>query len=785
MAKRTFLTPDELAKAQVQFQVPDKSLSDVEGAEVPHVGKSFSNWLSERLLRRFEALKGWQAAEPIAMGSWARDELCPSSDIDLLFVGEVQEAERVVKQAQDLNLKIRHRMPEDPSDWTQGVDAFDVLALMGAKAFHPRAEAKLQVQQKMVASQGEGFRRDILKVILGERKQRNIRYDSISNFLEPNIKYGAGGLRDLQQALHVFHLFPEKCQDARYAMSVFAEYKYFFLAIRQKLHLLGGAEVLSADFQQEIAEWLHLGDALEFMKSLQVGLSKVSFYADWILARAHESPASLRKAEERKVTSLSESVSALLEEPTVLMQGQVREEIPKVFKKGVTKRQIGRSLSKGLKISNSEQALDSLFRSRVLEMCLPHLERVAGHTQHDHYHRYSLDEHIRQAVKALKRVYDKPSLLGRLKPLVAAMNENDWRILLWTCLYHDLGKGLGGDHSTKGARIVKREFVQMGFSLRLTVEVAWLVKHHLVLSTAAFRMNPNSPMTWKRLYDSGVKGKRLMRLALFTAIDIQSTNPEAWTDWKEQLIAQLVESFTQPNAEKFRRLLALAETRKVKVSQPFLKGLDPMVYEGVPVASLLKDYLDLSKAKRDLEPLILRNKSEQTWIRFHRKKDEPGLFLSFVRLLNAMGCQVRQSSIRTFADYGVYDWFQVNTNKSPQQLQKLLKALGEFNSEARPSEAKFHSVQVAGEDEEGVVVSLRGKDQKGLLLAAAEAFHELNLEMAWAKVHTWGQQIDDVFAVKTQISELELEKKLSNLLLDKNQQFLVGEPESTEEIFQK
>ncbi|MEO0336969.1 MAG: HD domain-containing protein, partial [Pseudomonadota bacterium] len=372
-----------------------------------------------------------------------------------------------------------------------------------------------------------------------------------------------------------------------------------------------------------------------------------------------------------------------------------------------------------------------------------------------------------------------------LAPIAASMSENDWRILLWTCIYHDLGKGLGGDHSTKGARIVKRDFVQMGFSLRLTVEVAWLVKHHLVLSTAAFRMNPNSPKTWKRLHEAGVKGKRLMRLALFTAIDIQSTNPEAWNEWKEQLIHQLVSSFTQPKAERFRRLLELADSKKVKVSQSFLEALDPLVFEGVPSATLFKDYQELMASKSDLAPLIVKNKAGQTWIRFHRKKDESGLFLSFVRLLSALGCQVRQSGITTFEKYGAYDWFQVKTNKTPQQLQKMMSALeGQVGLSKGPSRARFHSVQVTGEDEEGVVVSLRGKDQKGLLLAAAEAFHSLGLQMAWARVHTWGQQIDDVFAVKTNLSAEQLLSELEEHLLDENQQFLVGEMDGKEEIFQ-
>ena len=100
----------------------------------------------------------------------------------------------------------------------------------------------------------------------------------------------------------------------------------------------------------------------------------------------------------------------------------------------------------------------------------------------------------------------------------------------------------------KGAELVKQDFTEMGLPVRQTLEVSWIVENHLLLSLAAFRLNPQSSSTWKRLHRKGVKGKRLLRLALFTAIDIIATNPDAWTDWKERLLYDWVAAMKSKQA---------------------------------------------------------------------------------------------------------------------------------------------------------------------------------------------------------------------------------------------
>lgn len=765
MAKRTFLTAEEIIVAAGEIRAPRIQEFSEEGLSISRTSKEFSLWLGDQLQKKFEQLDGWEDAEPVALGSWARDELCPSSDIDLIFCGKNSAVKKLVDQIHEAGFRLRYRVPQNLSDWTVGVEPFDVLAILQARAFHWKTVEKLVQQQAKIEEKGLAFKTQLMKAMKAERRERFERYNSISNFLEPNIKYGPGGLRDLQQALYVSQLYPDRFVEAERALKIIDEYKVLFLSIRQKLHLIGGAEVLTANEQLELADWMGFADHLTFMKTLQTGLARVSFYADWMVAQVTESKRRNRMIQSFNMRKMSDVFSSLKSDPGILMQAKVRENIDGIFRNSQNPKKLGRLLNAHLKISEDRKYLDALFRSRTLEKCLPDLHRVSGLSQHDHYHRYTVDEHIRQAVLKLKGFYDRPQGLGRLKEFTKDFGPNDWKILLWSALFHDLAKGLGGDHSTKGEDLVKEQFTNMGLSLRMTVEVAWMVRNHLILSTAAFRMNPQAPSTWKRLHELGVRDKRLKRLAVFTAVDIQATNPEAWSDWKQQLLYDLVKGMQQPHAQNFMSLLTLAEEQRVNLSQEFIREMDPFVIESVPVKVLLEDYRLLKKTKKNLPLRVLKNRKGEVWVRFHRVKDETGLFYRFVQWLFASGCRVQQSSVKTLKPYGVYDWFHVKTSLSTVQLTKRLEMIQRQESVSEVK-AFFEAIQLVSEDETGVVLSFRGRDRKGLLISAARALHDLKMQITWAKVHTWGRQIEDVFSVQGSLQSERLLAELKTRLLD-------------------
>jgi [protein-PII] uridylyltransferase len=278
----------------------------------------------------------------------------------------------------------------------------------------------------------------------------------------------------------------------------------------------------------------------------------------------------------------------------------------------------------------------------------------------------------------------------------------------------------------------------------------------LVLSAAAFRENPRSPRTWRALADKGVKGRRLALLAVFTIADIRATNPEAWTPWKERLLFELVDQLERPEANVLIQFAQLLKKTCVENWESYLESLDPFLIGSVPAASLAGDLDSLAALKRrgkegSAPPKVLRVRGgKQTWVRFHSREDMPGLFLQFVNALAMCGLSVRHASIHTDPALGVYDWFEVKSSKTPSQIMKVL---GLALAQSRPLSVigkkgvRFDEIEVVAADEREWVVSFRGRDQSGALVTAARALYESGAQIHWAKVHTWGRQIDDVFGV--------------------------------------
>ncbi|MCB0355951.1 MAG: HD domain-containing protein [Bdellovibrionales bacterium] len=756
---RSFLTVAEIESAKSILQPSHFRATKVRVHKRPPEQNSFSLWLGDQLLHKLTKLPHWQEALPIILGSWARYEICPRSDIDLLFCGPEDQVKLLVNDLNLLGLKIRYRTPENYEDWTQGVDNYDIMALLQARSFSPSGQDLLHHQQQVIQADIKKWRKEWFQVMTHEKKMRADRYDSISNYLEPNIKYGQGGLRDLQQSLFLMDIFPEKFADREDVKFNLLHHKEFLLNIRQHMHLYGLDEVLVATEQKALSEWMGFAKTKDFMREVQWSLSEVSFYSDWIFERAKTSEKKLNQYRLQNLKKLPEAFNYLQQDTSLQAQEVVRNHL-NLLTNDHQQVLLGSLLKKIFKSWPQEKYVRALFSSGLLELCLPELHRLRGLVQHDQYHRFTVRAHLLQCMREVLRLRSRPKNLGRLSQWVKVLTEDDWQILLWTALFHDMAKGKKGDHSTQGAELVKKEFVKMKISLRQTVEVAWMVQNHLLLSTAAFRRDPQDPKTWEKLHELGVKGSRLVRLAVFTALDIRATNMEAWNDWKEKLLNQLVLSVQSPKATQFMQLLSAAQAKKIKISSQFLSALDPSLVESIPTKILIKDYQLVKKSKKDLEPLVWKDQRGFLWVRFHRREDKSGLFVLFTQSLFSAGCNVQECFIQTFAKYGVYDWFYIKSNKTPTQLKKILNLL-DFHSEIKVPKVQFDKITVMNEDPEQAVISFRGKNKSGALLTAAQALYDQGFDIIWARAHTWGRQIDDVFCIKK--TQSDLGEKVSNL----------------------
>ncbi len=754
---KSFLTPEEREFFFSKLQAPttpngDESLGSL-GA------KTFSRLLVDKIEQKFSAHPLWLKTQPIALGSWARGELCAGSDLDLLFLGEEADVAHFVRDFQSLGVKIRSRIPEDLNDWTKGVQAFDVVALLDGKAFSDESAQRLAAQIVLIAARGKKYLRELLKTMSLERKARNERYDSIANFLEPNLKYGPGGLRDLQQALNLAKLFQlprARAEFSRHHEAVLNYYLEFWLLLRHRLHLEGSGDILSANDQLNISKWLGYKNIQDFMREVQKGISRVNFYSDLRFAEVQASPSSLKKILDLALLKPIDFVSAIRENQSILMQSRIRFEASELFK-AASEKELLKSNREFLSLIHAhtpDAVTFALFHSSLIDSFVPDFKKIVGHVQHDQYHRYSVDAHILQALRELKRIYLKPKIIGSLAETAKSLTDADWEILSWTCLFHDLAKGRGGDHSQKGVELARFYLKKFKVAKFIQEEVLWMIDEHLIISDAAFRKNPSAKTTLRNLHDRGVQGARIARLTIFTAVDIRATNPEAWNAWKEKLLKQVVVAMTSPEASAFLELEARLGVKTSLQAQDFLESLDPFLLSSVPAQILASDLKEYFSKKKNLElmPLLYQSPKKEIWIRLFEAEDRKGVFLSFAQKLYALKCGINHASITSHTKFGVYDWFQVRTGLTKAELQaKILKkqalpyAADGLNFQLE--KVRFDKVELISQSAEDLLIAFTGRDQSGLLLKAAQAISSQNLNIRWAKVHTWGRQIQDLFAV--------------------------------------
>lgn len=727
MATRSFLLSDQIESARTLL---------LKGAGYPDQvashRRAFSIWLEERLLERLNAIGDFAGLKPVVLGSWARHELCPKSDIDLLFLGPEDQVKEFVGLAFKQGLKLRARTPEDRDNLAKGVEPFDILALFAMESERPLVFKN---------------RRRIFATVRKEREERRRRQDSISSFLEPNLKFGAGGLRDIEQALALRSLFEFLFVDVDpYPFAVLNEIKEEFLFLRSLLHLQGSGDILTAHDQLEFAQLLKMKSQKDLMRHVQSQLERASFYADWTVAWIKEGQKA--RGRSRFPITLAPALQKLKSDPGILSQFEMRRRVDDL-NKPLEDFDKGRALQKALYGETADEFLVSLYRTRLLEMWIPDFKKLRGLVQHDHYHRYTADAHLVQTLREVERARARPKLFGPIGRLARDLSAGDWWTLKLTALFHDLAKGREGDHSTEGAKLVEKYFSAWEYSDSLKEDVRWLVAHHLILSTAAFRQNPQSQMTWKRLFERGVEGRRLNLLALFTAIDIRATNAEAWTEWKSKLLMDLVQSLHSPEARKLQTHLVYAKKHKVPHADEWMLALDPVILESFTPKVLVEDLREAARAKVDLPVKVLgssRKVKARVWARFHRKRDERGVFLSLVKRLYGFGLSIETASVHTLPGVGVYDWFCLKTEKPMRQIGQWLNL--PTSHEVAIPEVKFQSVDLMSTDDEEWIFSFRGRDQRGLLLAAAHALVSENLSLRWARAHTWGGQVDDIFAVQ-------------------------------------
>ncbi len=538
----------------------------------------------------------------IFVGGSGRAEMAPFSDIDLLFLTPYKKSawvenvlESVLHVLWQLKLKVGYsvrtvaeclRMAKE--DITIRTNLLEMRYLMGDEALSEELETRLWTE--IFATTGPEF----VEAKLEERSARHKRQGGSRYLVEPNVKEGKGGLRDLQTLFWITkYLNRSKTVSQWVEMGVlnadefelFHEAESFLWTVRCLMHLITGraTEKLTFDLQVEVSEALGFKD-IDGMRGVEHFMQQYFRHAKnageitrIILVDLEEQHVKQRPSFSntlRNVLSFSRDKTsqgfkdqngrlaiadpdAFLADPANIMRlfkEALRSDLllhPEAMRLIASNLHlIDDNLRKSKEASdifiglltdpeNPERALRRMNELGVLGAFLPEFENIVAMMQFNMYHHYTVDEHTIQCISVLNQI-EQQELTEDL-PLVSGILKQgiNRKVLYMALLLHDIGKGRPEAHEIIGAKLAKTMCKRLKMDAADTETVVWLVRNHLLMSDVAQKRDISDPRTVSD-FASHVRTKtHLNLLTVLTVCDIRGVGPDRWNNWKAVLLRQL------------------------------------------------------------------------------------------------------------------------------------------------------------------------------------------------------------------------------------------------------
>ena len=538
----------------------------------------------------------------VAVGGYGRGALAPGSDIDLLFLLPYKRTpwcesliEAILYALWDLRQKVGHAtrsvdecLRQARSDMTIRTSLLEARFIMGDEALFE--DMRLRFDKEIVRSSA----REYVAAKLAERDLRVTKAGSSRYLVEPNVKEGKGGLRDLNTlfwiAKYVYRvrdaeeLVPAGLFTAK-ELRLFDRCEEFLWRVRCHMHFTTGRpeDRLTFDLQRAIAERLgytsHAGlSAVErFMKHYFMIAKDVGDLTAIVCAALEERQAKPRAMLDRFMRGLRRRARALPASDFAVEVDRVTVASSEVFERDpvnliklfwvadrnglaihpdatrlVTQslRRVDAALRDNaeanrlfLEILTSRNAPETVLRlmneSGVLGRFIPDFGRIVAMMQFNMYHHYTVDEHLLRAIGVLSAIES-----GRMATELPVSHEIYPSIGNRTALHvalflHDVGKGRDEDHSLAGVEVARRLCPRLGLSGAETETVMWLIENHLVMSNTAQSRDLSDPKTIQRFASIVQTLERLRLLLVLTVCDISAVGPGVWNGWKGQLLRTL------------------------------------------------------------------------------------------------------------------------------------------------------------------------------------------------------------------------------------------------------
>ncbi|MBS1160954.1 MAG: Protein-P-II uridylyltransferase [Proteobacteria bacterium] len=790
-----------------------------------------------------------------AVGGYGRGELYPASDIDLLILlpGEASPAlqgklEKLIGHFWDIGLEIGHSVRTVQECLDESANDITVQTALLEARWLTGSHKLFSTFQKRLA--GNLDPRAFFEAKKLEQQERYLRFNETPYSLEPNCKEAPGGQRDLQVIFWI-------AKAAGYG-STWAELEKngivtsegarqaensedYLRHLRIRLHLTVGRreDRLLFDYQNGLAAQFGFASneakraSEQFMQAYYRNAKSITVLNTILLQNMG---AALSPQNEQTPQILDEDfqmVGNLLdlrdEDLYVRKPGAIFDSFLLMQERhelhGMTARTLRALWRAGeridpkfradpankaafLRLLQSDRGIIHEFRRMnqldILGAYLPNFGRIVGQMQHDLFHVYTVDQHILQVLRNLRRF--TMSEFAHEYPLCSrVMSEFDAPWLLYiAALFHDIAKGRGGDHSALGTEDA-REFCQAhGLTPADTELVVWLVGNHLNMSQVAQKEDLSDPDVIANFSQRVGDARHLAALYLLTHADIRGTSPKVWNQWKGKLLADLyyltlhhlehdeaparqgIIAQRQAEAMRLLRFFALSET----VHERLWKQLDTVYFLRHSAEEIAWHTRSLHYRIYNNQPVVrarLYQEGEGLQVMVYTQ-DQPDLFARIVGFFARNGYSIVDAKIHTTAHGYALDSFVVldieNRDTDREMVsyieheleQRLIQQLPpEAPSSGRLSRQVKHfpikpEASIQG-DERGThfILSLTAADRPGLLYAVANTLAEHGANLHTAKITTLGERAEDVFLIsggdlRESTSRIRLETELMERL---------------------
>ena len=782
----------------------------------------------------------------VAVGGFGRGELYPHSDVDLLLLipDDIstpcqQKLEQFVGLSWDIGLDIGHAvrtvdecMDEAERDVTVKTTLLEARYLAGSRRLYDAFSAALRAQIDP---------RAFFNAKRLEQEERYARYSDTPYSLEPNCKESPGGLRDLQNVLWITlaaGLGGNWASLARRGLITRAEVtqlnraENFLRNLRIRLHLLTGRreDRLIFDHQEALARSFGLAPsaakrAAEILMQRYYRNAKSVTQLNTILLQnlgatldpmpsAGAEPINERFQAERELLDVRREDLFETEPHAILESFRLLQEHPELT--GMSARTL-RALWRARNRIDAAFRRDPLNRSRFLELFqagrglihefrrmnqwgvlgryLPAFGRIVGQMQHDLFHVYTVDQHILQVLRNVRRfvmpefAHEYP-LCSRL---ITAFERN-WLIYV-AALFHDIAKGRGGDHSRLGKVDAARFCRAHGLSREDTELVGFLVEHHLSMSAVAQKQDLADPEViggFARLVGTE---RRLTALYLLTVADIRGTSPKVWNAWKGKLLEDLYYATSrvlrgaathqamglEQRQEEAREILRFHGLRPA-VESALWRELDTVYFMRHDAEEVAWHTRVLYHRPASPDPVVKVRPSrigEGLQVMVYTR-DQPQLFVRLCGFFSKLGYSIADAKIHTtrhgFAldsfvllDPGAHLSYRDMTSLIEHDLVERLRHAGQPDQPAqgRLSRQVKHfpiapEVHIRQDDRGSYsVMSVKAADRTGLLFSIAAVLARHGIDVHGAKIATLGERVEDTFLISG--SELGQTAKLLRL----------------------